>query len=586
MGSRVKLLAGAGQAVWLDYLHRRILESGELARLIENDGVSGLTSNPSIFEQAIGGGADYDEALAAAMKGGDDEVMALYERLAIADIQGAADAFRGLYDRADGRDGYVSLEVSPYLAMDTEATIAEARRLWRTVDRPNLMIKVPGTKPGVPAIRALIGEGINVNVTLLFALDAYLAVSEAHIAGLEAFKASGGETSRVHGVASFFVSRIDAEIDKKIDALIKNGGGDDAEALRSLRGKVAVANAKIAYQHWLEMIETPRWQALAKAGAAPQRLLWASTGTKDPAYSDVFYPEALIGPETVDTVPPKTLDAFRDHGVVAETLTEDVDGGAAQKGILSEAERLQLDLDGVTAALVENGVAKFAEAFDGLLAAAVASKRAKILGKAQNGQAICLPRALAEDVDAALDHATREGWPRRLWTGDASLWTGGDEGKWLGWLGAGSGGAVSVSELEALTARVGAADYGHAVLLGMGGSRSRARGAGDRVRTVKWAPAAVGAGFHRPRPDRQGPRRRSTPPTPCLSSPASRARPWSRTSSIATSSRRRRRRSARARPVRASLRSLIPVRTWKKPPTRMASPRCCLVIRPSAGAIR
>ena len=241
----------------------------------------------------------------------------LYEHLAIADIQAAADAFRPTYDRLNRADGYVSLEVSPYLAMDTEATIAEARRLWRAVDRPNLMIKVPGTKPGVAAIRALIGEGINVNVTLLFGLEAYLAVAEAHTAGLEAFRfAGGGDVAKVHGVASFFVSRIDGVIDKAIDERAAKGAADTA-ALKALRGKVAIANAKVAYQRYLELIASARWRALAEAGAAPQRLLWASTGTKDPAYSDVLYVETLIGPDTVNTMPPATMDAFRDHGEVA-----------------------------------------------------------------------------------------------------------------------------------------------------------------------------------------------------------------------------------------------------------------------------
>ncbi|MGH7025170.1 MAG: bifunctional transaldolase/phosoglucose isomerase, partial [Caulobacteraceae bacterium] len=460
MTNPVRDLGVAGQAVWLDYLHRRILEDGELKRLIVEDDVKGLTSNPSIFEKAIGGGDDYDATLTGLLDQGDDEIMGLYERLAIADIQGAADTFRPVYDALGRRDGYVSLEVSPYLAMDTEATIREARRLWKAVDRPNLMIKVPGTAPGVPAIRTLIGEGINVNVTLLFAIDAYLAVAEAHIAGLEAFKAAGGDISRVHGVASFFVSRIDGLIDKKIDD--RSGDG----AARALRGKVAIASAKIAYQRYLELIETPRWRALAEAGAAPQRLLWASTGTKDPTFSDVLYVENLIGPDTVDTMPPKTLDAFHDHGHVRASLLDDVNGA---REALEQTEALGLDLAGVTAELVTDGVAKFAQAFDGLLSA-VADKRAKILGAALNGQDIRLPKGLQAEVDQAVKLATSDGWARRLWAKDASLWTGQDEGKWLGWLAAASGGAVSISELEALEARVSANDYGHAVLLGMGGS--------------------------------------------------------------------------------------------------------------------
>jgi transaldolase / glucose-6-phosphate isomerase len=457
-GGRLAALAGAGQAVWLDYLHRRILEDGELARRIERDGLSGLTSNPAIFEQAMGGGEAYDAAIAELIANGDAEPGRLYEQLAIADLRRAADLFAPVFHAAGGRDGFVSLEVSPYLAMDAQATIAEARRLWRAVERPNLMIKVPGTSAGAEAIRTLIGEGISVNVTLLFSLESYLAAAEAHLVGLETLRASGGDVTKAHGVASFFVSRIDGVIDRKIDA---RPAGDPAHALR---GKVAIANARIAYQHYLTRLETPRWRALAEAGAAPQRLLWASTGTKDPAYSDVYYVEALIGPDTVDTLPPKTLDAFADHGVVSVSLTADVEGARA---VLSETEALGLDLADVTAGLTKDGVAKFAEAFDGLLAA-VATKRAAILGARLNSQDIRLPQALAAEVDALTVTATRDGWPRRLWAKDASLWTGGDEAAWLGWLPAALGECADLPALEALAAR--AKGCKHAVLLGMGGS--------------------------------------------------------------------------------------------------------------------
>ncbi len=381
-------LAQAGQSIWLDYLHRKILENGDLRRLILDDGLKGMTSNPSIFEKAIGEGGDYDDRLETALRTSDLEAGELYETLAIADIQAAADQFRPVYDRLDGADGYVSLEVSPYLAMDTEATITEARRLWRRVDRPNVMIKVPATTAGYPAIRRLIGEGININVTLLFGVDAYLAVADAHMAGLEALKAAGRDLRRVSGVASFFVSRIDTQIDKTIDGRIAAGG--DEEALRALRGKVAIANAKDAYQRYLGMLATPRWQALAGAGAAPQRLLWASTGTKDPAYSDVLYVETLIGPDTINTMPPKTLDAFREHGQVRPTLTEGLD--QAQE-VLRDAARLGLDLHGVTERLVVDGVRQFSDAFDGLLSA-VAAKRAHILSeRAKRGEGSSLHAA-------------------------------------------------------------------------------------------------------------------------------------------------------------------------------------------------
>jgi transaldolase/glucose-6-phosphate isomerase len=458
-------LADAGQAVWLDYLHRKIFNNGELRRLIEEDGLRGMTSNPSIFEKAIGEGHDYDEQLKALLAKSDLEPGELYEKLAISDIQTAADQFRPLYDRLGGADGYVSLEVSPYIGMDTEGTIAEARRLWHEVNRPNVMIKVPGTRPGVPAIRQLIGEGINVNVTLLFGLDAYQAVADAHMEGLEALKIAGGDIRRVRGVASFFVSRIDTQIDNEIDRRVK-AGDPEAEALKALRGKVAIANAKIAYQLYLEMLESPRWKALQAAGAAPQRLLWASTGTKDPAYSDVLYVDTLIGPDTINTMPVKTLEAFKDHGRLSPSLTEDV-AGARQ--VMASAERLGLDLQGVTDRLVVDGVRLFADAFDELLAA-VARKRTEVLGDRLNLQGFKLPSGLQDQVDEAREQARREGWSRRLWAKDASLWTGADEARWLSWLDAGQGRDIDLAALQAFQAEVKAAGFAHALLLGMGGS--------------------------------------------------------------------------------------------------------------------
>lgn len=369
-------LGEAGQSIWLDDLHRELIEGGELKRLIEDDGLKGMTSNPSIFEKAIGEGADYDDRLASALRAGDLEPMALYERLAIADIQAAADLFRPLHERLSGADGYVSLEVSPHVAMDVQATVAEARRLWRAIDRPNVMIKVPATAAGPAAVRQLVGEGINVNVTLLFGLDAYRAVAEAHMRGLEAFKAAGGDLTKVHGVASLFVSRIDGQIDREIDRRLAAGAGARASWLRALRGRVAIANAKVAYQLYLDLVESPRWAALAEAGARTQRLLWASTGTKDPAYSDVLYVEALIGRDTISTLPPKTLAAFRDHGRVRPTLTA---GLAEARAVLAAAERLGLGLDGVTEDLVAAGVRRFADDFDRLVDA-IAAKRAYVRG--------------------------------------------------------------------------------------------------------------------------------------------------------------------------------------------------------------
>jgi len=370
MTNPLRDLEAAGQSLWLDYFHPHILDDGSLRRLIDEDGLKGLTSNPSIFEKAIADGDVYDRRVRQVR--GQPSPEALYEQLAVADLQAAADAFRPTYDRLGGQDGYVSLEVSPRLAMDTDGTVREARRLWAAVGRPNLMIKVPGTKPGVPAIRQLIGEGINVNVTLLFGLGAYLAVADAHMAGLETLKAEGRDLSRVHGVASFFVSRIDGKIDAAVDAKLKTATGETADALRRLRGKVAIANAKVAFQHYLRMIAEPRWRALAAAGASPQRLLWASTSTKDPTYPDTMYADALIGPNTIDTLPPKTIDAFRDHGRVTPSLTHDVAGAET---VLAETQRLGLDLNGVTDALIVDGVKQFDDAFAALLKA-VAGKQA------------------------------------------------------------------------------------------------------------------------------------------------------------------------------------------------------------------
>lgn len=363
MTNPLRRLGELGQAIWLDYIDRGMLDSGRLERLIAEDGLTGVTSNPAIFEKAIGEGSDYDARIRAVAAGQRMSAAEVFDRLALDDVRDAADQLRPVYDRLGGADGFVSLEVAPRLAFDTQGTVAEARRLWAAVGRPNVMIKVPGTEPGFAAIRALIGEGINVNVTLLFALEAYLAVADAHLAGLELRQAAGGDISRLAGVASFFVSRIDTRIDARIDQRLA-AGDPEAARLRALRGQVAIANAKVAYQRYLERLETPRWTALASAGARPQRLLWASTGTKDPAYADVYYVEALIGADTVDTMPPKTMDAFRDHGRVAPTLTRDL---PEAERVLADAERLGLDLAGVTRDLVDDGVRLFAEAADKLL---------------------------------------------------------------------------------------------------------------------------------------------------------------------------------------------------------------------------
>lgn len=362
--SLLQELSAKGTAVWLDFVDRKFLAAGGLEKLVAEDGLTGVTSNPSIFEKAMGHGDAYDASLAdydRAHPGA--ATIDRYEALAIEDIKAAADTLRPVYDRLDAKDGYVSLEVSPYIADDTDATIAEADKLWHAVDRPNLMIKIPGTPAGAPAISATIAKGINVNVTLLFSQAAYQRVAEAYVAGLEERVRHGQPIDRIASVASFFVSRIDSAIDKKIDARIAAGDAE-SDALKAVRGKVAIANAKLAYQWFLDFSKSDRWQALAAKGAQPQRLLWASTGTKDPAYPDTLYIDTLIGADTVNTMPPKTMDAFRDHGTVADTLAADVDDA---RHVLAEAERLGLDLNGVTDTLVEEGVASFAAAFDDLL---------------------------------------------------------------------------------------------------------------------------------------------------------------------------------------------------------------------------
>ena len=456
-----------GQAVWLDFVARRFLTDGGLQKLIEEDGLRGVTSNPAIFEKAIGHSEDYDDSLKAAEAHADFEVKALYERLAVEDIQQAADILRPVYQATTCRDGFVSLEVSPYLAMDTDGTVEEARRLWRAVDRENLMIKVPGTAPGLPAIRTLLGEGINVNVTLLFSQAVYEQVADAYLGGLEVLVAQVGDPRRVASVASFFVSRIDSAIDKQIEERLAgvNDPGLRA-ALEGLRGKVAIANAKLAYQRYKRLFSGPRWERLVAEGARPQRLLWASTGTKNPAYRDVLYIEELIGADTVNTMPPATMDAFRDHGLQRASLEQ---GVAEAERVMATLARVGISIDEVTAKLVEDGVQLFADAADQLLGT-VASKRAILLGSRLNRQSHTLPAAFDEVVNEALEDWRRHGKIRRLWAGDATLWTGKDEPDWLGWLTIVGEERARLDQLRAFAEEVRAAGFRHVLLLGMGGS--------------------------------------------------------------------------------------------------------------------
>lgn len=363
----LKQLLDYGQSMWLDYIRRDLFTSGKLKQLITEDGLRGMTSNPSIFEKAIGDSSLYDDILHSLASKKNLTTTDIYEQIAIRDIQDAADALRPVYEQSKFRDGYVSLEVSPYLALKTQETIDEARRLWKAVDRKNVMIKVPGTAQGLPAIRQLIGEGININVTLLFAQDVYEKVAEAYIAGLEDLAARGGNLKTMASVASFFISRIDTLVDSKIEEKLKSTTDATQQALlKSLLGKVAIANGKLTYQRYQKIFSGPRWQALAAKGAQTQRVLWASTSTKNPHYRDVIYVEELIGPDTVNTMPPATIDAFRDHGKLRNSLTEDVPVAAKVMDNLAQAG---ISIKEVTDKLTQDGVKLFADAFDKLLEA-------------------------------------------------------------------------------------------------------------------------------------------------------------------------------------------------------------------------
>lgn len=369
----LRQLESFGQSIWLDYIHRDLITSGELRRLIEEDGVQGMTSNPAIFEKAIVGSHAYDEDILPLIqegKGAND----IYEALSQRDVQSAADAFRPHYKKTNGKDGYVSLEVNPHLARDTQGTLLEARRLWTGLNRPNVFIKVPATAEGLPAIQQLISEGINVNITLLFGLPRYRQVAEAYVAGLEDRLAQGKVVSNIASVASFFVSRIDTLVDPMIEKKIAQGG-PTADLAKGVLGQVATANAKMAYQIYKDAFSTRRFQKMAGQGARTQRLLWASTGTKNPGYSDVKYIEALIGPDTVNTVPVETLHAFRDHGIPKARLDHDIPAAAR---ILEQLGELGISLDAITQQLEDEGVEKFNEPFDKLMAALAARASAHL----------------------------------------------------------------------------------------------------------------------------------------------------------------------------------------------------------------
>ncbi len=357
-------LLAYGQSPWMDYVRRDLLTTGQLKKYIDNDGLRGMTSNPAIFEKAITGSNLYDDILSSpdAKK---LDANGLFEKIAFRDVQDACDIFKPVYTDTHRRDGYVSLEVSPFLGFDTKASLAEARRLWKAVDRPNVMIKIPGTPEGLPAIRQALEEGININITLLFAQSAYEQVAEAFLAALEARAAKGQDISQIASVASFFVSRIDSLVDSKIDEKLKtNADPGQSALLESIRGKIAIANARLTYKKYQELFGGPRWKALAARGAQTQRLLWASTSTKNPKYRDVLYVEELIGSDTVDTIPPATFDAFREHGKLRPSLTENVEGAAKTMADLAKAG---ISMKEVTDKLMVDGVKLFADAFKTLL---------------------------------------------------------------------------------------------------------------------------------------------------------------------------------------------------------------------------
>ena len=463
----LKQLLKYGQSVWLDYIRRNLIISGELKRLIDEDGLRGMTSNPSIFEKAIAGSTDYTDFLNSLRDRTDLDAKARYELLAIRDIQDATDFMRPVYDSAKRKDGFVSLEVSPYLAHDTQGTIAEARRLWKSVSRDNVMIKVPGTAEGLPAIKQLISEGMNINVTLLFSQQVYEQVAEAYMAGLEQLAANGGDLSRVASVASFFISRIDTLVDSIVNDKLKTEKDPAKQALlKSILGKVAIANGKLTYQRYLKIFSGPRWDALAKKGAQTQRVLWASTSTKNPNYRDVLYVEEMIGKDTVNTIPPATLDAFRDHGKLRNSLTENIE--AAQE-TMDSLPKAGISMKEVTDKLTRDGVKLFADAFDQLLAAVEKSSKSGITPRVSK-QTYTLPQDLAAAVKTATDDWRANGKVRRLWQRDATLWTGTDEANWLGWLDITEKQLAEHENLRKVAEDAKNSGVSDVLLLGMGGS--------------------------------------------------------------------------------------------------------------------
>src|SRR4051795_7870217 len=458
-------LAKTGQSIWFDQMERRLVTSGDLTRMIDEDDLRGLTSNPTIFEKAIGGSDDYDEQLRglAAQNKSREEI---YDAITIEDIGNAADVFRPVYDKCKGNDGFCSLEVSPLFASDTKGTAAEAKRLFTTLNRPNVMIKIPATPEGIPAIEESIANGININITLIFSNDVYAQVMEAYLRGLERRVAQGLPINEIASVASFFVSRIDALAEKQMEAKLKEN--DDPE-IRSLFGKIAIANAKLAYQLFKQTFSGERWEKLKHHGANVQRPLWASTGTKNPAYSDVLYIESLIGPDTVNTVPPATYKAFKEHGRVAMTLEQDLD---AAREVLRKFHEKGFSLDAITTKLTEDGVKSFDESFASLMTTIEARRDESIRGL---GKRLSLHLGSAQAaVDQAAQRVEKDKFVERIWKKDAALWKNDDAhkkiiGNALGWLTVAEEMTKVASQLMAFADSV-KSDFDNIVVLGMGGS--------------------------------------------------------------------------------------------------------------------
>ncbi len=453
------------QSPWLDFIQRSFTQSGALKKLVDEDGLKGVTSNPSIFEKAMRQGSDYDNQFIQLVSSGITDVVDLYETMAIDDIRNACSVLYPVWEKTHGLDGYVSLEVSPYIAMDGKATLEDARRLWKKILEKNLMIKIPATAPCISAIEGAIAEGININVTLLFSLDMYKQVLEAYIKGLEAHLAKGHHIAHIASVASFFISRIDTAIDKEIDQRVA-AGDKESSALKTIRGKVAIANAKLAYQHYLEVMQSDRWKKLEAAGAKPQRLLWASTSCKDKTFPDTIYVDQLIGKNTVNTIPPATMEAFKDHGTVADTLEQNIDDA---RRVLAEAKRLNFDLRTITDKLLEDGVNAFADAFDQLLGS-VSEKHISLQGEKLASMQFILPADYKAAVKTGLESWRKDGNVRKLWNRQSSVWTGQDENKWLGWLDIIDQQVDNLAQLEEFQKEVKNKGFSDILLLGMGGS--------------------------------------------------------------------------------------------------------------------